>query len=331
MYNNIKTFLKNEWKYILFLILLFVGLTWEFPYIIYTPGGSINMSERIEGNNIYDMDGTLSMTYVKVTKGTLPFIMMSKIIPNWDMVDYNEVIYDNTDLETTTAIDKIYMREAISNAEYVAYTAANIDFQETGVHNLITFVDEEAKTNLMHDDELVSIDGTPYTSLKDFQEYINSKKPGDKIEIEYIRNGKTFKDKTELIEIENKTKVGVGITSISDYKTDFNIDVKTKTSESGPSGGLITALAIYNAITEKDITNGKKIMGTGTISKDGTVGEIGGVKYKLLGAYKNNADIFICPEENYKEALQVKNDNNMDITLISAHSFIEALEKLRKI
>ena len=69
-------------------------------------------------------------------------------------------------------------------------------------------------------------------------------------------------------------------------------------------------MEIYNQITDNDITNGLKIMGTGTISKDGKVGEIGGVKYKLLGAVKNKADVFICPKENYEEAKKVRDERN---------------------
>ena len=72
-------------------------------------------------------------------------------------------------------------------------------------------------------------------------------------------------------------------------------------------------------------------MGTGTIDKDGTVGEIGGVKYKLLGAYKDKAQIFICPLENYEEALKVKEEEEMDIILIGVSTIDEALEKLNNI
>ena len=43
----------------------------------------------------------------------------------------------------------------------------------------------------------------------------------------------------------------------------------------------MTALAIYNYLTEEDITHGKTIVGTGTIDINGNVGLIGGVKYKL--------------------------------------------------
>ena len=127
------------------------------------------------------------------------------------------------------------------------------------------------------------------------------------------------------------SKVGLSLATVIDYETNFNIKVKTKASESGPSGGLITALEIYNKIVSEDITKGNTIMGTGTIDKEGTVGEIGGVKYKILGAYKDGAEVFICPIENYEEAVKVKDEEKMDIKVIGVSTFEEALEKLAEL
>ena len=91
------------------------------------------------------------------------------------------------------------------------------------------------------------------------------------------------------------------------------------------------SLAIYNQLVKEDITGGKKIVGTGTIDISGNVGEIGGVKYKLIGAVKDDADIFICPEENYSEAIEVALDKEYDITIISASTFNEAIKKLEEL
>lgn len=104
--------------------------------------------------------------------------------------------------------------------------------------------------------------------------------------------------------------------------------MKTKGSESGSSGGLMLALAIYNDLIKDDLTKGRKIVGTGTISLDGTVGAIDGVKYKMLGAAKKEADIFLCPEENYDEALKIKNEFELDLILKSVKTFDEAVDYL---
>ncbi len=54
------------------------------------------------------------------------------------------------------------------------------------------------------------------------------------------------------------------------------------------------ALGIYNAVSTTDITRGHKIAGTGTISTDGKVGAVSGVKYKVLAAERPVPSSF-CP------------------------------------
>lgn len=328
MVEKLKNFIKDEWKFLLFLLLMYLGLTYEFPFAIYTPGGAINMSERIDGENIYSEEGSLSMTYVSMVRGTAPFLLLSRIIPNWDVVSTDDITYDENDLDETVEIDKIYMREAISNAEITAYKAAGVDYTETGVHNIVTYVSKEAKTNLKYGDEILKIDGAEYKNLAEFQEYIGAKSPGDVVKFEYKRGDKTVEEDVELIELDGTTKAGLSIATVSDFETEYKISVKTKASESGPSGGLMTALAIYNRITSKDITNGKTIMGTGTIDRDGNVGAIGGVKYKILGAEKKGADIFLCPMENYEEALEAKKENDLKLKVVGVATFEEALKAL---
>ena len=88
-------------------------------------------------------------------------------------------------------------------------------------------------------------------------------------------------------------------------------------------------LSIYDQLVPEDITKGRKIAGTGTIDSEGKAGAIGGVKYKLAGAVKDKADIFIVPNgENYEEAIKLQQEKNYDIEIIGVDSFEDALEKL---
>lgn len=325
---RITQFFKDNYKAIIGLLIFYLVVNYELPYVIYTPGGAINMSERISGDNLFDENGSLSMTYVSLLKGKLPFIGLSYLISNWDLVPKEDITYKNSTVDETIKIDKIYMEEAISNAEYVAYTRAGINYQVEESKVLVTSVFSEAKTSLKAGDQILSVDDYSISSINDLQEHLKNKKVGEIVKISYKRDNKTYIDKATLIDVSGESKIGITLAFIDKYKTNYNIKIETKDSESGPSGGLITALAIYNQITSKDLTNGYTIMGTGTISKDGKVGEIGGVKYKLIGAVKNKADIFICPKENYEEAIKVKNENKFDIKIISASTFDEALQEL---
>jgi Lon-like protease len=64
-------------------------------------------------------------------------------------------------------------------------------------------------------------------------------------------------------------------------------------------------LTLYNALSSKDLTGGRKIAGTGTINLDGTVGPIGGVKQKVAAAEAVGARYFLSPVENYEDAASV--------------------------
>ncbi len=65
-------------------------------------------------------------------------------------------------------------------------------------------------------------------------------------------------------------------------------------------------MEIYNQLTPDDITGGKRIAGTGTVNLDGKVGQIGGVKFKVMAAEKAGADLFIVPTENYEQAQEAQ-------------------------
>ncbi len=329
MIKKITQFIKENLGFIIFLVLFYFVMNFELPYIIYTPGGAINLSERISGDNIYKEDGSFSMTYVSIVRAKVPFMLLSYVIPDWDAIPKEKFTYDDNDVNETLEIDKIYMQEAISNAEEAAYKAAGIEYKEKSTENIVTYVSSKAKTKLKHGDVLIDVDGIELVDIKVLQDYIKTKSAGDKIEIKYSRDGKEYIDEVTLITLNKETKAGISMAKVKKFETDYSIDVKTKASESGPSGGLMTTLAIYNAITEEDITKGKKIMGTGTIESDGKVGEIGGVKYKLIGAVKSGADVFICPVKNYDEALSVAKKKNYNIKIISAETFQDALDKIK--
>ena len=70
----------------------------------------------------------------------------------------------------------------------------------------------------------------------------------------------------------------------------------------GPSGGLMLALAFTDSLNQGDLTAGRTIAGTGTIDGDGNVGPIGYVTYKVRGAAAAGATVFFVPWDNAPEA-----------------------------
>ena len=330
-YEKIKEFIKENYKGILTIIIIFVLFNYSLPYSIYIPGGMINMDERINSkDNLHESSGSINSTYVSMVKGTLPMLFLSKILPSWDIVDNDDLTIEGENIEETIKRDKYYMQEAISNAILVAFTNAKKDIKITKSENIVTYISKDAKTNLQLYDKILKFDGKTFTTFSDLKNYISQKDIGEIINFQIKRNKKTTTATAEVIEINGESKVGLMNATINEYQSIPKINVKTKSSESGSSGGLMTALAIYNAITKEDITKGRIIAGTGTIDNNGKVGEIGGVIYKIAGAEKQGADIFLCPKENYEEAKKFTEKQGYDIIIVLVEDFNDALTYLER-
>lgn len=327
VYERIKKFIINNYKFFLIIILLFLAFTYELPYVVYKPGGLVNLNDRISIDND-NIKGSFSMCYVSLMKGTLPVLALSYVFPNWDIKPSKDITIDGGSVDELITLEKLYYDSSINTATILAYQKAGekIDITKTNLN--VIYIADEAVTNIKLYDKLVSVEGKKITSLEELKELVNTYKEHDKIKIEIERNGKIVETESEIYKMDNELKVGVSLLATYDYKTEIPVSIKTKSSESGSSGGLMLTLAIYNKLTEEDITKGKKIVGTGTIDVNGVVGEIDGVKYKLLGAEKNGGEIFLCPNENYEEALKVKRENNLKIVVKAVTTFDEALSYL---
>lgn len=85
----------------------------------------------------------------------------------------------------------------------------------------------------------------------------------------------------------------VDITALKDSSVKVTLE-----DTGGPSGGLVFTLGLIDLLTPQDLLQGRNIAGTGTIARDGSVGAIGGVTEKILGAKKADATILFLPQEN---------------------------------
>lgn len=330
IYEKIKQFILENYKFLISLILIVVTLTYEFPYVVYTPGGIVNLENRIKIENDIENKGSFNMSYVTLRKGNLPSILLSYVIKDWDLIKENEITSDNESVDDLLKLEKLYMNSSIDNATILAYQKAGKDINITKNINNVIYIDKLAKTDLKIYDQITSVDGNIINTIDDLKEYINTKKEHDIINFDVLNNDKKATRKAEVIKIGDELKVGIAFLTTYEYDTDPSIKVKTKSSESGSSGGLMLSLAIYNKLIDKDITKGKKVVGTGTIDIYGNVGKIDGVKYKILGAVKNKADLFICPEENYEEAIKVKKEHKLDLKIISVKTFDDVIKYLEE-
>ena len=79
-------FIKDNFVFLL-LILLIIGITFiKVPFQVEMPGGLIDLENRVEvngeGNTI---KGSFNMAYVSVVYGSIPHILLGLILPDWDV------------------------------------------------------------------------------------------------------------------------------------------------------------------------------------------------------------------------------------------------------
>lgn len=329
VYEKTKTFIKENYKTLLLFIVLIFLMTFKLPYYISAPGGLIDTSDRVEMPENMEMKGSLNMAYVTEMDGIIPLLLIALVNNNWDIESTEEVTGGVESIEDQRFRNELLLKEANSTALMVAYENSNIDYSKENTKDYVTFVYPEADTDLEVGDIITEVDGKKIKDKQEIFDLLSTKNIGDKITLKVINDDEEKTRHATLIDAGGEPKIGILVTETFDVESDHPIEITFKNSESGSSGGLMLTLTLYSYLNNIDLTDGKKIVGTGTIDASGNVGEISGIKYKLIGAVKKGADVFIVPVGgNYKEAKKVKEEKNYDIKLVPVKTFKEALAYL---
>ena len=225
---KIKNFIKENYKFLITLLILVICLYIKLPYYAMAPGGTINITDRVVMQN-YDKnkDGSLNMLYVSEYELTPGTYIVAKL-KHWDIEKESTRRISNESTEEVKERNKIMRDNSLDIATMVAYTSANKK------------IDSE--------------------DIKEIKQIISSKNIDDTVEFTILRNNKEMKV-TSKISNENNTKaVGVIIITEYEYDLDPKVDIKFKSSEAGASGGLMLTLTVYNAISDEDIIKGRKLL-----------------------------------------------------------------------
>ncbi|MFF3322031.1 S16 family serine protease [Streptomyces sp. NPDC002889] len=100
----------------------------------------------------------------------------------------------------------------------------------------------------------------------------------------------------------------------------------------GPSAGLLFSLGIIDKLEGDgeggDLTGGRSIAGTGTISADGEVGAVGGVSLKTQAAKRDGASVFLVPKGECSDAQAELPDGLRLIPVTTLKGAVDSLRAL---
>ncbi|WHZ59709.1 SepM family pheromone-processing serine protease [Metabacillus hrfriensis] len=311
----------------------------KLPYYVTKPGMATELEPIIEVDGGYEEEGSFSLTTVGFGRANIFSYTLANILPYHELLPLEDVVQEGESDDDYLNRQMHMMESSQESAVSLAYEKAGkkVDYKFHGIYVMQVVDGMPSEGKLKAGDRIFKVDGKEFKTAEEFIAYVGQKKKGDKINVTYDRNGKEGKTEITAAEFpDNKKKVGIGISLVTDREliTDPEISLDTN-NIGGPSAGLMMTLEIYNQLTKEDYTKGYNIAGTGTIDENGTVGPIGGISQKIVAADKSGAEIFLAPNQNgiaasnYKEAAATAKDIETDMKIVPIDTFDDAVDYLK--
>lgn len=333
-------------------IILFMSLLLFFilpikGWLIESPGKAQPLTNIVKVNGEREQyTGNLMLTTVRIRQAT-PYLCIKAHIGKSTQLKKQEEVMGNANDEQYNQLQQYYMETSANNAKAVALKLAHkpYHFQLQGIYVLDVDKQSPFYGKLKIGDLITKFNGHQFKSQQKALAYIQKQKVGQKMVLTVQRQGKTKQISGRLMKLKETKQAGIGISLVSKTKViskeKINIDAG---NIGGPSAGLMFTLQTYELLTNINLQQGKIIAGTGEVFPDGTVGRIGGVRDKVISAYKNQASVFLVPDDtitsemkkadphiksNYQEALEVVKEKHYDMKVVPVKTVKQALQYLQ--
>jgi PDZ domain-containing protein len=282
----------------------------ELPYLAWSPGPTPEVVDllTVRGAEQYPVEGDLYMLTVSQQDLNVYELLAAVADPQVDVLERVAV----RPIDVTQEEYQRQSRERMDESKVAAISVAldrlgyDVTVEGEGVEVVSVIEGTPADGALEAGDLITAINGTPVFIGTDAVAEINKYAIGDTITLTVTRAESVVEVPITLVEhTQNAGQPMVGFgPATHNPKFVFPIDVEIDSSNiGGPSAGMMYTLGIIDVLTPEDITHGLRIAGTGTISTNGDVGPIGGIRQKVVGATMSGAQYILVPQANYEEAL----------------------------
>ncbi|HEX6763427.1 MAG TPA: S16 family serine protease [Gaiellaceae bacterium] len=196
-------------------------------------------------------------------------------------------------------------------------TGALIDAVEPGL---------PADGKLEPDDVITAVDGKTVKDPTGVFDVMSKHSPGDVVRFTVRRGGQTLLIPLRTVASPTPPKRAV-VGVLLETAVDVHLPIPVKIDAGGvggPSAGLAFALDVL-AKLKAGVLHGHRVAATGEIFPDGSVGPIGGIKQKTIGAKEAGVDVFLVPAgENARDAEKEADG----LRIVPVKSFPQALHAL---
>jgi Lon-like protease len=329
----------------LLVAVIIAGFLIHLPYVIISPGSATPLDSsvvRIEGATTYPHADEVRFLTVQVSTHdpNVWRVVTSWLDPDRDVEKRSQVVGCLTDAQNQV-FNTDLMDQSQNDAKYVALTRLGYSVPADPVQIRIVEVcrDAPAYGALQLGDRVLAVDGHDVTGVGELGPLVQAHRPGDVVSVTYEREGVTRTARVtagraadqgrKCVRAEGSTSgtTCLGVTSQEFVTYQFPVDITIDTQlVGGPSAGLAFTLAIIDDLTPGELTGGKQVAVTGTISADGSVGAVGGVEQKAITARTNGVQLMIVPKSEVKDARRGAGN----VRVVGVGTVGEALTALQK-
>jgi PDZ domain-containing protein len=234
-------------------------------------------------------------------------------------------------------------------AEYVAMKTIGLDAEFTAGAVVIAelvcagFSNTDVACNVLKvGDTLTKIDGVAIPTLAVLAKEMVGRKAGTTVTLTVIPRNPTDvtpdpgKAETRTIRLianpDQPEKAIIGFVPLDTRKVTLPFEVKISTANiGGPSAGLAFTLALIDELTKGNLMGRGRVVATGTINEDGSVGAIGALEQKAIAARDAGATLFLVPAgQSVIEVNKARGAAGKSVSIVEVGSISEALKALAK-
>lgn len=305
-------------------------------YVIQRPGAVFDVMAEVENKPVIaskDLESFPSESRFDVT--TISLLGNRENNPNWIQVllawaDPNQVVLPLDEVFPPTKTTEQVRAESTAQMEISQQDAIAVALTELGyqvprrLYVNAVLEDTPASGLVIAGDYVLSAGGVKVETFEQLREQI-TKTNGELMDLVVERGGKS-------VQLNLKPQARDGsfyIGAMVGYTYEFPRDVSLQLGDvGGPSGGLMFTLGIVDRFTPGSLAGEHHVAGTGTISGEGLVGPIGGIRLKMVAAKNAGAELFLVPEKNCEEAEGFVPQGLAAVSVANFDEAIEAIEQL---
>lgn len=308
------------WALVVALVVLLVITFLPTAYVIQQPGPVYNTLGTVAGADgeevplisvedaeVYPPDGALDLLTVQVVgnperRPSWFELALAWFDPSRAVLPIDRIFPPGQTTEQRNEQNAALMID--SQQEAAAAALGQIGYDIDPVVTVYSLLEDSAAEGLLEPgDVIVAVDGEPVQDSTHVQEAVAASE-GAPITFRVQRDG-TERDvevRAREVDVDGGTTWRVGVQLAVEF--DLPVDVTIQLDNvGGPSAGMMFALGIIDVLTPGDLTGDERIAGTGTITAEGEVGPIGGIRQKLYGAQRAGAEYFLAPQSNCNEVV----------------------------